>query len=555
MLGPVTRSQGRKTTCAAWAAVLAIAVGVRPARGDEPPAADVFFRDPDRDTAKRIDELIIQFTSDSVPTRRRARVEMERLGYWAVDPLLAAARDREPPFRCSAILTLDALGDRRAIVPLREIVVREDGLQYVGAFAALALGRFRDEGAVVPLRTVLSSPKDLDMLRAAAPFALARIRTPQALDLLREQLADNGSTEPVTAARLLSAGFFPDLALASGATRPSDPLATALTSRRRGERQAALLAFLVATARTGAGRDFLVEFAATEQPPQVTAVALVGLSAFPDAEVTDRICRTALGSGPDALREFACDLLVGRADPAALPSLVQIVRTQPSARLRASAVLGLGRLDAPEARDAVVDRLRDRAPIVRAAAAVAAARSASQPLRDDVASRIAARLEGGETDTKVREVFQLARSVLAGDRRDVVWPEIGTDPLFASVLLTPRQRLLAAVNRRVELSLDLGKITNLQTDADVEVAPVAGLTPGAEPRGDTIEGVPGEEGGAPPSRGTGVPSGPTVTMGAQRTAAWTELRDLLDELRRRPYFGPDDLPAPPAARTEPEKRR
>jgi len=43
-------------------------------------------------------------------------------------------------------------------------------------------------------------------------------------------------------------------------------------------------------------------------------------------------------------------------------------------------------------------------------------------------------------------------------------------------------------------------------------------------------------------------------MGSSRTSAWPELRDLKDELRRRPYFTLDDLPLPPAATTLPASK-
>ena len=521
------------------------------AAGDAP-GAEVFFRDPDRATAQRIEALMSQFTADGVQSRRKARVELADLGWWTVEPLLVTLREKDPPARGAAILTLDALGDQRALPALRESVVREDSNAYVGAFAALALGRFRDTQAIGPLRKALQNTRNLDMLRAAVPLALARIRTPEAEAQLRVQLEDRSAVEPVASARYLAAGFFPELALAKGGGQPGAPLQTGLASTRRGERQAALLAFLVATARTTAGKDFLVQFADNEDAPTVLAVALLGLAAFPDSDVTERLAKTAASGAPDGIRELACDLLVPRADATTLPTLLKILRSPAGARLRARALLAAGRIDAKEARDAILDRMTDKAPLVRAAAAVAAATSSSDALRAAARQKIDGRMAGGESDAKVRDLLQIARQVLAGDRTAVAWPEVSPEPFFASVAQSQRMRLIRAVNRRVELSLDLGKITNLQSDDQLIADSTPGVLNGFDPRtGGTVEGVPSEDNpGGGPNVGQ-VPRSPMGSMGSSRTSDWPELRDLLLELAHRPYFSTDDFPVPLAAPTAP----
>ncbi|MCE9638280.1 MAG: HEAT repeat domain-containing protein [Planctomycetes bacterium] len=523
------------------------------------PANGVFFREPDKATRDRIDDLISQATTDSVTARRRARGELESLGYWSVEPLagvIQATKDRDAPTRCASILTIDAIGestgDRRAIDALRDVVVREDSSPYLAAFAALALGRWRDVAAPASFRKALAAPRVLEMLHAAVPFALARLRTQDAADVLRGQISDAGATEPVQSARLLALGFFPDAALAPGGAAPGPDLAAGLASRRRGEQQGALLGFMVATARARTGKDFFERVLAADPVPEVTALALLGLAAFDDAGVTDRLARAAAGGGPDAIREFACDLLVPRGDPAALETLLHVSRTAPSRRLVASSVLALGNIDSPEARDAVIERLQHKAPLVRAAAAVAAAGWVglvpAASARDRAVAQIDARLGHGEADAKVRDVFQLARAVLLGERHDVKWPETGPDPLFASVRQTQRQRMLRAVNRHVERSLDLAKISNPQTDAELNPDDVPAMTMDLDTRGG-LDSVPGNGDLPVPQGGGSLPTLPLGSVGSSRTSAWPELRDLKTELTRRPYFTAADLPLPPAAPT------
>lgn len=550
----------RRTLRVAAACVGAIVTATAPdvggwtrrAHADEPPKPaaspqDIFFRDPDKATGQRIADLIDQFSSDGWATRRRARESLEALGWWSVEPLVAATRTREPPVKCSAILTLDAIADRRALEPLRDSVVREDGNQFVGAFAALALGRLHDLPATASFRAALARPRELEMLRSAVPLALARLRSPEALDLLREQVRESGATELVSTARILALGFFPEAALGPDGQTPSRELADALRSARRRERESALLAYVVATARTTKGRAMLLSVADDEPKPTVVMVALLGLAAFEGPEITERIAKAAASAPADSVREFACDLLIPRADRAALPTLLKLVQSPSgAARLRASAVLALGRIDAQEARDVVIERLRDGAPLVRAAAAVAAARSESPDVRTRALALLDARLHGGETDAKAKEVAGLARAVLNGERREVRWPEVGPERLFSTMDLTPRQRLMHAVNLRVEACLDLLKIANFQTDTEMTPHQLPTTVPGLD--GGDGSGDGGDDGPTTPTPGP-VPGGTLGNIGATRTSAWQELRDLKVELRRRPYFTEADLPLPPAAPT------
>jgi HEAT repeat protein len=559
------------------AAALLLVVPAGRASADGDPADDVptrlFFREPDADTTARIAELISKMPTNSVSDRTKTRRELETIGFWAVDPLIDVVTKREAPFRCDAILVLDAMRDRRAVDPLRGVVLKEAAQQYVSGFAALSLGRFRDAGSVDVFRAALRSPKSMDMFRAAAPFALVKIRTSEARDLVIDRVVHaRGEKEPARSAALLSLGFFPDVALAADGVRPGDGLMAGLASKPSGERQAALLAFLVAAQGPGDSKQFLREHFATEAAPEVARIDLLGLSRSPDADVTELLAKTVEHQGARVVRELAADLLLDRVDASVKPSIMQTARNAPSARLRAACVLALGRLDDEDARRLVVDRLVDQAPIVRAAAAVALTRSRTAAARVDGLAAVEARIKRGETNDDVRADLEKARSLLAGERSDVLWTKFGGDDIFADMSLTYVQRLLREVNLRLMACLGLDKIQNLQTDSEIvpggpPINPGTGESSGVgdTPPSGSVDGGGGGTGPDGGGKGEGPsprnpsgsgsdgpsqsPPGDTPTVGAARTSQYQELRDLKVELMRLPYLTFADLPVPPSATT------
>jgi HEAT repeat protein len=546
----------RLLTFAAAAFLCAAPAGRASADGDHAEdEARIFYRSPDSETTARMAELISKMPTNSVSDRTKVRREIESLGYWAVDPLIDAVTRREAPFRCAAILVLDSLQDRRAVEPLRSVVQKEAAQQYVPGFAALALGRFRDADSVEVFRSSLRSPKSIDMFRSAAPFALVKIHTPEARDLLIDRVRTPGAKEPARAAALLSLGFFPDAALAGDGARPGPDLTVGLAGRSRYERQAALLGFLVAAYARGDVKQFLREFLASETSPEVVRVCLIGLSRSPDADVTELFARTVQRQGAGGgVRELAADLLVDRVDAGVKPVVVHAARNANSSRVRAACVLALGRVDDEEARRVVLERLIDQAALVRAAAAVSATRFQAPAARVEALAAIEARIKRGEANDEVRADLEKARSLLAGERTDVRWTEVGPDVIFSEMPLTYVQRLMREVNLRLMASLDLAKIQNLQTDSEIvpsgpPVTPTSGenagggdLPTGDDPGGDT-------DGGGPrnpqPSDGPASPPGETPTVGAARTSQYQELRDLKVELIRNPYLTAADLPVPP----------
>jgi HEAT repeat protein len=503
-------------------------------------SGNVFFQEPDEPTRQHIDALIRRFSTVSVQGRDAARQELEAIGYWAVAPLIEALATLEAPVRSAACLTLESIGDPRAIDPLRQRVVEEQTNPFVGAFASLALGRYRDPGAVPAIARALDSPKSMQDLRSAAPLVLARIGTDEAQELLRRRMRDARRPVRVQSAQLLAVGFFPELALHESRAEPVGSLADGFASKNEHVRAAAMLGYLVATVRRRDTREFLLATLSRESRPAVFVRGLLGLAPHPDQEVSRYLASIALKNKEDAIRIQAADLLIDRRDDAAKRDLLKVVKAQNPARLRAAAVLALASMPDEEAQTAALERLGDRTPLVRAAAAVGATRMQSVDARSRALQRIDRRLRThGESRAAVRENLELARQVLSEERANVRWTEVGEARLFADLTLSYHERLLRHVNEQVHACLDLVKITNLTSDTE--------FTKGGLPDGGGGEG--GEEGGEDGGGGGGGIPGAPKPGSAVRQALYHELRDLKVHLIRAPYFAVDDLPGAPRSKT------
>lgn len=558
---------------------------VGPARAGDAPAfdergANTFFTDPDAKTRARIFDLIHRFSSDGVRHRWEARSELESIGFWAVEPLIEAVRELESPVKCASILTLEAIGDRRAVAPLRQAIVDNSSRPYVPGFATLALGRFRDPETVATLTGSLDTSRSLATLRVAAPLALARIRTDAARDLLLEQFDEQHENEPVRTAQLLALGFFPDAAVDHERRAPGKQLARGLESRRSGERVAAVLGFLVATGQRRESRDFLLQLFDKADDHDVRRVALLGVSRLAGTDVTLLLARTAADKrADDDLRILALDLLAGRGDPAAKSDVLKLLRSTGDRQLRASAVVAAASMPDDECAAAVLSRLEDTAPLVRAGAALGCTRFVDPAARAEALKQVEARIRQGERSSGVRRVLRFARALLAGERAAVDWSRVESHPLFQGVDADYEDRLLWEVNLLGERCLDLRKITNEGSDTQLtnvgppgehgaappegasessstddgssggDTASDGGLDDGTDTSTDSGEDVstdgPGE---APPDRPVpdatngGNRPGTAGPIGAARTSDWPELRDLKRHLRRYPYFGREDLP-------------
>ena len=531
---------------------------------------NVFFEEPDSRTRRDLGDLVGKFATGAVRQRRRWRRELRAHGYWAVAPLIDSLRAAEPPIRAAAALTLINIPDPRATVPLREAAAKETSHPYVGAFSALALGRRHDAEAVPAFAKALRSSKNMLPVRAAVPLALALIRTPEAGSLLQARISAGEGNARVEGARLLALGFFPEAALRKASPEPAPLLAASLRGKRAEHRRAAAVAYLVATADRDDTRDVLKRLIDRRPGADVLPALLLGLSRYEDREVSAMLADAATRADAAALREYAMELLIARGDASVLPELLGAVRRQSQTELRAAAVLAVGSVDHEDARAAVLGRLTDRAPLVRAAAAVAAARTTSAELRAAAKKRIGLMVRRGESDRAVRANLSEALALLEGAGRSPSWTPVGGSRLFERLDVTYEQRLVRAVNDVAEAALDLRKIHNLMSDVELsggDGQPAAGPSGDGTSGGDDDGGDPGggdPGGGDPGGRdgggdgdggggaggdgdggisggpGGGVRSGGLHPQG--QTATWPELRDLKVELREFPLFESGDLP-------------
>jgi len=126
---------------------------------DSGPVADIFAR-----------ELVQRLDDGADPDERLARETLVAMGSVSVAPLVAALRD--PARRGAAAAALGAIRDRRAVVPLIDVL--SNGAPDVRASAARALGEIRDPQA---LEALVHASRDPETgVRDAALEALDQMR-------------------------------------------------------------------------------------------------------------------------------------------------------------------------------------------------------------------------------------------------------------------------------------------------------------------------------------------------------------------------------------------
>ena len=138
-------------------------------------------------SAKKIaaDAMLEELKHSSYVVRKRAANSLggfkeRRL----VDPLIAVLEntDEMKSIRASAIVSLGALKDERAAVPL--LTALSDENAEIRLQAAAALGTLRDSKAVAKLSEIVENPLEPDNVRAAAVAALGNIGDKTAEDVL-----------------------------------------------------------------------------------------------------------------------------------------------------------------------------------------------------------------------------------------------------------------------------------------------------------------------------------------------------------------------------------
>jgi len=163
--------------------------------------APVFFREPDRETRREIDDLVGKGLGNaSRDKRREARDRLAEIGPWAVDALGRALlkRTESPTVRWNAALVLARIPFGTCREHLQAAVDGDAHPDVVRA-SCLALGLFRDARDVDVLERRLLAGEP------AAALALAKLRDPRARRVLATAARDLPRDGHLAAAILLAA--------------------------------------------------------------------------------------------------------------------------------------------------------------------------------------------------------------------------------------------------------------------------------------------------------------------------------------------------------------
>jgi HEAT repeat protein len=482
------------------AGAILLAAGVPSAAPGADPGP-VFFRDPDRETAKRITEGIALIERASASDHERGRGLLEDVGYWAVEPLRTILKDGDSAQRRNAALVLGTLGDRRA---LPDLLRTADGDLYLFAssFAALMVGKYRDSSVLDRLTALLTDTKRGHRRRAAV-LALTKIGDLRAFEAIAGLVnpREDGLVRETAAFCL---GFFRDKALVlgpDGRMQPVKELQFAVGDSETALRRAGLLALALLGHRDL--KPWYLKVAQNDREDhEVRRIALLALGRFPDEDVTKLLLSVV--SDPNAAKveiEMAAMVLKDRRDPAVEQALLRASPEDP--KLKAVFTLALSNFESEDVMNRIASRLTDKSDQVRVAAAVGLSRLTAPALKERAIARLTEMLKGkgGTLEANVRFDMERAREILQkGDvPGDFVW--LGNEDAAKDLPKDVEERLLDLVNRAVERVLDLSSLTSIK-------------------------------------------AGPLRDERFRVSDEGADLRDLQDYLARYPYFLPKDIPEP-----------
>jgi HEAT repeat protein len=124
--------------------------------------------------------------ADNFGMKRRAAVELEKIGEPAMEPLIALLSESQPQVRAYAAEALGSMKSERVISPL--IALLDDNDSYVRRTAAASLGRTGSYQAIEPLVGALHDPAR--NVASTAARALAKIKHPTVIPHLIKALFD-----------------------------------------------------------------------------------------------------------------------------------------------------------------------------------------------------------------------------------------------------------------------------------------------------------------------------------------------------------------------------
>ena len=141
-----------------------------------------------RERLKILESVILAIKNKDKKAKQRALRSLDKIGKWAVGPLINALKDEDSEVREWAAFTLGRIKASRAVKPLINALKDEDS-QVRGA-AAYALGEIGDPRAVEPLINAL---KDRDTnFRWNVVGALKKIGDPAVIPLIRALKSETG---------------------------------------------------------------------------------------------------------------------------------------------------------------------------------------------------------------------------------------------------------------------------------------------------------------------------------------------------------------------------
>ena len=268
----------------------------------------------------------------------------------AVEPLIAALKDKDPSVVCKAAWSLGELKDLRAAKPLAALLAAKDSATRLSAVAALAA--MGDKPSLEPVAALLSDP-DLALRRAAA-FGLGAAGDPRAVPELIDAYLKGDRQEQVRAARLL--GDLKD-------PRAVEPLIAAMQDEKNEERVEAIWALW----KIGDTRAIDPLIALLEKERNRAALGSGDtLAEMRDPSLAERAARRRT-AGED-VRRGICSAFEHFKDPRAFDALVAALDDE-SARVEAAAAWGLVALyNDPRVVNVLIKALGDRNSDVRATA-------------------------------------------------------------------------------------------------------------------------------------------------------------------------------------------
>lgn len=304
-------------------------------------------------------ELGKQVQDASLPEPERLAL-VKLLGEWGTaqvrGPLLALLKDPLPAIRAAAATGLGWEGNREAVPALRERIEAPGETPVVRAVALDSLGKIGDDSVREVVLAATNDPNASVREAALRAVTAGRLTTPKdripllrrvaedrGLDLLMrcEAIQELGKAKDTTAVPLLVRLLDSEPAVSMPLPRPAAPQREVMVVRFR-------------------------------QVRDVRAWAAMALGMLGAREALPHLLRSAEDPDDYFLRLTSVDALVGLNAPQAVPVFVRRLE-DPFPDTRALALVGLARSGDRTVADAVLARLGDRVPKVRAEAAMALA--------------------------------------------------------------------------------------------------------------------------------------------------------------------------------------